>query len=169
MIFAGTGHGFFYSRDDGSTWTQFKDKLPAAPVNWIEVPKNAPEVAIATYGRGLWILRDLWQLEQEDTLDQQAELQLYQAAPGDVRRRRAARASFVFNLAAAPTSPVTMEVLDATGAVVSKSDVQARAGMNQASWNLRYPRADAAGAALDPARQSVHLGRRAAGRGASAR
>jgi hypothetical protein len=41
MIFAGTGHGFFYSRDDGRTWTQFKDKLPAAPVNWIEVPKNA--------------------------------------------------------------------------------------------------------------------------------
>jgi photosystem II stability/assembly factor-like uncharacterized protein len=53
MLFAGTGHGFFYSRNDGQTWTQFKDKLPAAPVNWIEVPKNAPEVAVATYGRGL--------------------------------------------------------------------------------------------------------------------
>ena len=23
MIFAGTGHAFFYSRDDGKTWTQF--------------------------------------------------------------------------------------------------------------------------------------------------
>ena len=67
MVFAGTGHGFFYSRDDGKTWTQFKDKLPAAPVNWIEVPKNAPEVAVATYGRGLWILRDVWQLEQGDS------------------------------------------------------------------------------------------------------
>ena len=66
MVFAGTGHGFFYSRDDGKTWTQFKDKLPAAPVNWIEVPKNAPEVAVATYGRGLWILRDIWQMEQGD-------------------------------------------------------------------------------------------------------
>ena len=66
MVFAGTGHGFFYSKDDGKTWTQFKDKLPAAPVNWIEVPKNAAEVAVATYGRGLWILRDVWQLEQDD-------------------------------------------------------------------------------------------------------
>ena len=63
MVFAGTGHAFFYSRDDGKTWTQFKDKLPAAPVNWIEVPKNAAEVAVATYGRGVWILRDIWQLE----------------------------------------------------------------------------------------------------------
>ena len=46
-------------------------------MNWIEVPKNAPEVALATYGRGLWILRDLWQLEQADTVDQSAELRLY--------------------------------------------------------------------------------------------
>ena len=28
MVFAGTGHAFFYSKDDGKTWTQFKDKLP---------------------------------------------------------------------------------------------------------------------------------------------
>ena len=72
-------------RDDGKTWTQFKDKLPAAPVNWIEVPKNAAEVAVATYGRGLWILRDVWQLEQGDQLDQQAELKLYKPRPG-IRR-----------------------------------------------------------------------------------
>jgi photosystem II stability/assembly factor-like uncharacterized protein len=52
MLFAGTGHAFFYSRDDGKTWTAFKGGLPAAPVTWIEVPKNAAEVAVATYGRG---------------------------------------------------------------------------------------------------------------------
>ena len=92
MIFAGTGHGFFYSRDDGKTWTQFKDKLPAAPVNWIEVPKNAPEVAVATYGRGLWILRDVWQLEQDGHRSTQpAELQLYKPRPGDARARRRQR------------------------------------------------------------------------------
>ena len=48
MVFAGTGHGFFYSRDDGKTWTQFKDKLPAAPVNWIEVPKNSAKLCAPT-------------------------------------------------------------------------------------------------------------------------
>jgi photosystem II stability/assembly factor-like uncharacterized protein len=138
MIFAGTGHGFFYSRDDGKTWTQFKDKLPAAPVNWIEVPKNAPEVAIATYGRGLWILRDLWQLEQMDTLSPQAELQLYKPRPATFRAAGGA-ATFVFNLPSAPSGPIALEILDADGSVISKNDVQARAGMNQASWNLQYP------------------------------
>ena len=35
MLFAGTGRAFYYSLDDGTTWTQFKDGLPPAPVSWI--------------------------------------------------------------------------------------------------------------------------------------
>ena len=42
MLFAGTGHAFFYSMDDGAHWTQFKDGLPAAPVTWIEVQPRVP-------------------------------------------------------------------------------------------------------------------------------
>jgi hypothetical protein len=138
MVFTGTGHGFFYSKDDGKTWTQFKDKLPPAPVNWIEVPTNAAEVAVATYGRGIWILRDVWQLEQSDTVDPQAELQLYKTIPG-TRRADGGTADFVFNLKAAATSPITVEILDAKGAVISRSQTTGRAGLNQTSWNLLYP------------------------------
>ena len=141
MVFAGTGHGFFYSRDDGKTWTQFKDKLPAAPVNWIEVPKNAAEVAVATYGRGLWILRDVWQLEQDGADEQQADLQLYPPRPA-IRTAEGGQASFVFSLKAAPTSPITVDVLDASGAVINTSQVTAKAGLNEASWNLQYPPPD---------------------------
>jgi photosystem II stability/assembly factor-like uncharacterized protein len=138
MIFAGSGHAFFYSRDDGKTWTQFKDKLPAAPVNWIEVPKNAAEVAVATYGRGLWILRDLWQLEQPEVTTQAGELQLYKPRPG-VRTAGGGSVMFPFVLRSAPSSPITVEILDASGAVVSTSQMQGKAGINQASWNLLYP------------------------------
>src|SRR4029079_19364707 len=35
MLFAGTGRGFYYSLDDGTTWTRFKDGLPPAPASWI--------------------------------------------------------------------------------------------------------------------------------------
>jgi hypothetical protein len=144
MLFAGTGHAFFYSRDDGRTWTPFKDRLPAAPVTWIEVPKNTAEVAVATYGRGLWILRNLWQLEEGQTAasaaPSQAELQLYKPRPG-VRAAGAqgSSATFVFNMTAAPTSPITVEIIDASGTVVSTNQVQGRAGLNQTSWNLQYP------------------------------
>ncbi|HSR43403.1 MAG TPA: hypothetical protein VLL48_14545, partial [Longimicrobiales bacterium] len=43
MLFAGTGHGFFYSLDDGETWTRHQEGLPQTSVNWIEVPLNAPD------------------------------------------------------------------------------------------------------------------------------
>jgi photosystem II stability/assembly factor-like uncharacterized protein len=138
MIFAGTGHGFFYSRDDGKTWTQFKDKLPAAPVNWIEVPKNAAEVAIATYGRGLWILRDVWQLEQADTVDTQAALQMFKPRPA-TREASGGTASFIFALASPPSSPITMEILGADGSLVARTEVHGRVGMNRATWDLLYP------------------------------
>ena len=94
MLFAGTGHAFFYSLDDGKSWTRFKDKLPAAPVTWIEVPKNAAEVAVATYGRGLWVLRDIWQLEQPEVgaaaAPQPADLRDLQAVAGHCGRPVAA-------------------------------------------------------------------------------
>ena len=137
MVFAGTGHGFFYSKDDGKSWTQFKDKLPAAPVNWIEVPKNAAEVVVATYGRGVWILRDVWQFEMDAQAASPAaqDFQLLKPLPG-IRRASGGNADFVFNLPAAPTSPVTVEILGADGAVLSTNQVQARAGLNKWSWNL---------------------------------
>ncbi|MEX1182771.1 MAG: hypothetical protein WEF86_06015 [Gemmatimonadota bacterium] len=138
MLFAGTGHGFFYSLDDGQSWTQFKDRLPAAPVNWIEVPKNAAEVAVATYGRGLWILRDLWQLEQADQVDAQAALQLYKPRPA-TRTASGGTAEFVFAMPSAPTAPVTVEVRDAQGTLVSTQQVRAQAGLNKATWSLLYP------------------------------
>ncbi|MGH7505020.1 MAG: WD40/YVTN/BNR-like repeat-containing protein, partial [Longimicrobiales bacterium] len=141
MIFAGTGHAFFYSLDDGASWTQFKDRLPAAPVNWIEVPENAPEVVIATYGRGIWILRDLWQLEQQDLMDAEAELQLYEPRPA-TRTGSGGTADFVFALRSVPTSLITVEILDAAGAVINSKQVQGLAGMNRTSWNLRYPPPD---------------------------
>ena len=139
MLFAGTGHQFFYSKDDGKSWTVFKDRLPAAPVTYIEVPKNAPEVAVATYGRGLWILRDAWGLEGPAEPAQAAggEITLFKPVPATIRAN-GGTAAFVFSMAAA-SGPITMEILDATNTVINTSRVTARAGMNQATWNMLYP------------------------------
>ena len=159
MVFAGTGHGFFYSLDDGKTWTQFKDKLPAAPVNWIEVPKNAAEVAVATYGRGLWILRDVWQLEQpEAAAAAPAEMQLYKPRPGHAVSRR--RHGGLRVLAQRRAGVADHDGDDRPGRAVDHAGhrCRARAGLNQASWNLLYPAPVTSGAALDSAGQPAHLG-----------
>jgi photosystem II stability/assembly factor-like uncharacterized protein len=138
MIFAGTGHGFFYSLDDGKTWTQFKDRLPAAPVTWIEVPKNAAEVAVATYGRGIWILRDLWTLEQPEVTNDPSALELFKPRPA-VRGTAGGNATFVFSLRNAPTSPVKIDILDPSGSVITSMEAKAKEGLNAVSWNLLYP------------------------------
>lgn len=138
MLFAGTGHAFYYSKDDGRTWTQFKSKLPAAPVNWIEVPKNSSELVVATYGRGLWILRDLWQLEADDATTQTDDLQFYKPAPA-TRSANGGTAVFRFSLKSAPTSPLTLDILNSDGTVARSIQVQARAGLNEATWNLLLP------------------------------
>ena len=48
MLFAGTGHAFYYSLNDGVNWTQFKTGLPPAPVSWIECTASRSTAAPAS-------------------------------------------------------------------------------------------------------------------------
>ena len=66
MLFAGTGHGFYYSLDDGATLDAAAGRPAAAPVTWVVVQKQAHDVVLSTYGRGLYILDDITPLEQPD-------------------------------------------------------------------------------------------------------
>ncbi|MEE4278106.1 MAG: hypothetical protein V2I82_06540 [Halieaceae bacterium] len=138
VLFAGTGHAFFYSQDGGRQWTRFKDRLPAVPVNWIEVPENAAEVAIGTYGRGIWILRDVWRLEVSDEEAASDTLVIHTPRPA-TRHASGGTAEFVFTLNEAPAEALTMEVLDRVGRRVSGSEFIAHEGMNRISWDMRYP------------------------------
>ena len=137
MVFAGTGHGFFYSMDDGATWKQFNEGLPPAPVTWITVQKRAHDVVISTYGRGLFILPDISLLEQTgQTTTPTGTTKLYVPNPA-VRQAREGRAEFTFSLASAPAAPVEMDILDSTGTVIRSEKITAHAGLNRATWDLR--------------------------------
>ena len=137
MIFAGTGHGFFYSLDDGARWTQIRDGLPAAPVTWITVPKLWHDVVISTYGRGLFILSDISTLEQSDKVPTDAAAYVYEPRPA-FRQARGGRAEIVYTVKSAPTEPVRVEILDPNGAVIRTIESPGRAGRNRVLWDLRY-------------------------------
>lgn len=143
MLFAGTGHAFYYSLNDGQTWVHFNNGLPASPVSWIAVQKNFHDVAISTYGRGLFILPNITALEQTgQTSFPVNETKLFAPAPVFRLARsvftQAGRPHFAFALAADPAGPIKMEILDATGAVIKTQTLTGRAGMNGANWDLRY-------------------------------
>jgi photosystem II stability/assembly factor-like uncharacterized protein len=137
MLFAGTGHGFYYSLDDGARWTQFKEGLPAAPVTWIVVPKLWHDVVVSTYGRGLFILSDITTLEQSDKVPTDAAAYAFEPRPA-FRQARSGRAELLYTVKQAPIDPIRAEILDANGSVIRTIESAGRAGLNRLVWDLRY-------------------------------
>jgi hypothetical protein len=136
MLFAGTGNGFFYSLDNGGTWTRFRAGLPSAPVSWITVDKEQHDVVVSTYGRGLFVLRDITPLEQSDRLTP-APLQLI--PPRNAwRLGRSGSADFTALIRRAPRDSMTVTITDSAGAVIRTQRYPPRAGLNRFLWDLRY-------------------------------
>lgn len=136
MLFAGTGNGFFYSLNDGATWTRFQAGLPQAPVTWIVVPKLWHDVVVSTYGRGLFILHDITPLEQSDQPSSGA-VRLHAPRPA-WRQARSGQSLFTFTVDRLFDSTATIAILDSTGTVIRTLTGRAHAGRNLASWDLRY-------------------------------
>ncbi len=137
MLFAGTGHGFYYSLDDGASWTHFDNGLPVAPVSWITPQKLYHDVVISTYGRGLFVLRDITTLEQSDKVPAGAAEFLYQPRPG-IRHPREGSAEFLYSLKATPRKTLDIEILDSRDSVVRKLKAQSHVGLNRVEWDLLY-------------------------------
>jgi photosystem II stability/assembly factor-like uncharacterized protein len=139
MLFAGTGNALFYSLDDGGTWEPLQEGLPHAPVTWIVVQKASHDLVVSTYGRGIYIMHDITPLEQgvmEPSFSEPVSL----VAPRTVfREPRGANAEISFKLAAAPQSPVELDVVDSKGAEVAKlPPVTGHAGLNRIAAEIRY-------------------------------
>jgi photosystem II stability/assembly factor-like uncharacterized protein len=137
MLFAGTGHGFYYSRDDGQTWTHLQTGLPASPVSWIVMPQHFHDVVVSTYGRGVYILHDISPLEQADQVTADEALHLFQPGPG-YRKADSGLERFRFLLRQAPSDSIPVEILDGAGHVVRHMTVAGRQGRNGANWDLHY-------------------------------
>jgi hypothetical protein len=62
MLYAGTQHGFYLSYDDGDHWQSLRLNLPDTQVSdiWVE----GQDIAIATHGRGFYILDGIGPLRQ---------------------------------------------------------------------------------------------------------
>ena len=140
MLFAGTGHAFYYSLNGGGHWSQFQSGLPASPVTWIVVPKRWNDVVVSTYGRGLYILRDVTALG-DSALETPATAPRLFAPHLAFRQSRTGHADFTFEMPQAQDS-VTVEVLDASGSEVRTYHMRAHAGLNRVPWDLRYEAAE---------------------------
>ena len=162
LLFAGTQHGAHVSFDDGDHWQSLQLNLPDAPIADLVIERN--DLAIATHGRGFYILDNIGPLRQAGT-----------AMSGDVvllkpnnaiRSYGGATLQYILRK---PAQLVTIDIIDSKGRVArtltsapnAAPPADGRAGggggrggggfaaplalttgtLNTTTWDLRYPNA----------------------------
>ncbi len=155
LLFLGTEHGAYVSFNDGDLWQPLQLNLPDTPIRDLVVKDN--DVVLGTHGRGFWILDDIGPLRQ--LTPELAKQKTILFEPGDAIR--GVYDAVIQYYLDEPVDSVKIEILDAKGQVIdtfegkktdeapSKDDGPAFrrgpgkppviAGLNQFTWNLRYP------------------------------
>lgn len=158
LLYAGTETGAYFSMDNGARWQAFT-RVPKVPVT--DLDATTGDLVAATEGRGFWILDNLAPLQQHTVEVAAAAAHLF--APdtayltpggggfgGGASARVGANppygAVLDFTLQRGDsTQRVTLEILDAQGAVVRRYATDAagrarltvRSGLNRHAWDLR--------------------------------
>jgi len=156
LLYLGTENALYVSFDDGANWQPLQNNLPHAPVYWITVQERFHDLALATYGRGFWVLDDVTPLEAMTPEISASPAYLF--APRDAYRFRPVSepaavtydptagqnppygADINYYLQSAPKEKeeVKLEILDASGKVVRKLEPRKDAGISRVYWNLRF-------------------------------
>ncbi|HEV8146693.1 MAG TPA: hypothetical protein VGP79_09940, partial [Bryobacteraceae bacterium] len=138
LLYAGTEFGMYVSFDNGARWQSFRMNLPATPITDIKLTTGAgspKDMVVATQGRSFWILDNLTPLHQLS--DRITSSQTYLFAPREAIRNSGRTGGSIgggrsgvqypipgaqidYYLAAAPSSDITLEVLDESGKLVRK-------------------------------------------------
>jgi len=152
LLYLGTETAMYVSFDDGDRWEAFNNNLPPTPVYGLVVQERFNDLAIATYGRGFWILDDLSPLQKLTPAVMASEAHLF--APRAAYRWRNIPGNYSMSddqtagqnppygaainywVKSAPAGRVTFEILDTTRRVIRTWQDSARAGINRAHWDL---------------------------------
>jgi hypothetical protein len=182
LLYLGTERGVAFSRDDGATWSSLKLNLPTVAVHDLAV--KGDQLVVGTHGRSFWIFDDLELLREPlPSPSPRANFYLFpvpeavrwelRGGPADVwtgqNPPRGARIYYWLDkdwLEKEPKGDITLEVLDAAGAVVTTLSSKAKeptgayeyvkdereqlqglalpkgAGVQRAVWNLTWEGAE---------------------------
>ncbi len=178
LLFAGTESAIYVSFDDGDHWQSLMLNLPNS--SYRDITMHGSDLVVGTYGRGIWILDDYSVLRQLTPTVASEPAHLFEPAEA-VRVRRNVNYDTPFppevpyalnppdgviiyySLASRPSSPISLDVIDASAAIVrhmssTPSAPVAEAGQppepnfwlalplamptnlgtNRVNWDLRY-------------------------------
>jgi len=164
LLFAGTESGVYISFDDGENWKPFQLNLPIVPITDMTIKDS--DLIVSTQGRSIWLIDDISPLRELTPEIAKKDLHLYtprptvrmegsrpEKQPKGMGENLQAGVLFTFYLKDEPdsTKPVKLEIFEANGKLIrsfssvakEKSDkLEAKAGSNRFTWNMRYPDAE---------------------------
>jgi photosystem II stability/assembly factor-like uncharacterized protein len=156
LLFAGAEFGLFISFDRGAKWERMKNGLPTVPVDDILIHPREHDLILGTHGRSIWIMDDITPLEEMSDSVAAAEVHLFGMRTGvswHVANYRGFTGTRDFIAQNPPygvivdyylktklegRNPVRITVSDKAGNRIRELQGPAEAGINRATWDLRY-------------------------------
>lgn len=155
ILYVGTEFGLFISIDAGTSWTQFRpNNFPSVAVRDLAFQERDDAIAVATHGRGIWIIDDISPLRTLSASVLDSEVSLIASPP--VQQRIQGNGGWVNGDAAyvgenPPNGAVItyyqkarhvigrlkIEVLNTKGDVVATLPALKRKGLNRVIWSMR--------------------------------
>jgi hypothetical protein len=178
LLFAGTESAIYVSFDDGDHWQSLMLNLPNT--SYRDITMHGSDLVVGTYGRGIWILDNYSVLQQLTPAVASEPAHLFEPADA-VRVHRNVNydtpfppevpyalnppdgAIVYYSLASRPSSPISLDVIDASGAAVRHLSsapsapvaeaaqppepnfwiaptlsMPTNVGTNRVNWDLRY-------------------------------
>jgi photosystem II stability/assembly factor-like uncharacterized protein len=145
LLFAGTERAVYFSIDDGDNWQPLQLNLPVTSMRDMEIYIN--DLIIATHGRGFWVIDDISPLRQLDATVMKSDVWLFKPADSinfissgdngtptqkdEPQAQNAPNGATIdYYLKSDSTTPVTLEILDASGNSLRKysTDPSAESG-----------------------------------------
>jgi photosystem II stability/assembly factor-like uncharacterized protein len=154
LLWAGTNNALYFSPDDGKNWIHLRNNLPPAPIYGIAIQENFKDLALATYGRGFYILDNITPIREFSTKVQQSPAYLFSVrntyrfrgyagmhTERSLSSGQSPREGAIIDyyLKDKPADSVKIVVLDDKNQLITQLKVDSSIiGINRIWWDLRY-------------------------------
>ncbi|MGA9852981.1 MAG: hypothetical protein WBR15_08635 [Gammaproteobacteria bacterium] len=159
LLIAGTMTGLYYSLNDGDQWQPLKGDFPNVPVFDLKFVPATHSLAVATHGRGLFVLDNLRPLEEWTADIGNGDFHLFSSQPGTLYNHWSGDEDQQWSYVApnAPEGvvfsyylktgikskdkhkgPVKIVITDAQSHTINTLHAPGKAGLNEFIWGMDY-------------------------------